>query len=207
MFNEVTNTKYIVFDEKLNNPEKSAFTEPSPRLNSVTGKYEITTHFNSQYLSTATRLSAARSMIHESIHAYLVYQQRLNQVRDVHELVANYARENGFSTNLNLIHHNFMAQFANSIAYNFKLWDHDHGTRGNLGWQYFHDMAWGGLANYRDPNDDTKILFVQEFENYLKTLDNPETTVDESKDDKERILNTNTNEATNNSNAKGDDCA
>lgn len=208
MFNEITNTDYIIKEQNMSDPEVSGFTEPNPFFNSVTGKYEITTRFNSQYLSTATRLSAARSMIHESIHAYLVFHQRLNPARDVHELVNSYAETNGYPPNESgIIHHNFMAQFVNSSAYNLQLWDKNHGTGGNLGWQYYHDMAWGGLADYRDRNDRTKILFYDEFQDYLKSLDDPKTTnIDESKGVKERILNTITNEAANNLQAKGDDC-
>lgn len=59
-------------------------------------------------------------------------------------------------------------------------------------------MAWGGLANYPDPNDPSKILFYQEFETYLKTLDDPNTTrVNESTAAKTRILNTINAEASN----------
>ena len=206
MFNEATNADYRVKEEFMSNSELSGYTDPDPLWNSATGRYEITTYLNSQYLSTATRVSTARSMIHESIHAYLVYQQRLNTNREVYELVSSYAESNGFSNNLNIIHHEFMAQFVNSIAYHLKLWDRNHGTGGNLGWQYYHDMAWGGLANYRDLNDNTKVLFYAEFEEYLRSLDDPTTTTNESSGVKERILNTIKNEANNNSNAKGDDC-
>lgn len=205
MFNEVTNIDYIVKEQFMNNPELSGFTDPNPTKNSITGKYQITTWFNSQYLTTATRLSTARSMIHESIHAYLVYHQRLNPTRNVHDLVNNYAKANGYPPNdSGVIHHNFMAQFVISIAYNLQLWDRNHGTGGNLGWQYYHDMAWGGLANYRDQNGN--ILFYDEFEDYIKTLDDPKTLINESTSARSRILNTIGNEAQNNSSAKGDDC-
>lgn len=206
MFNDDQNYDYAVKERLLHSTESSAFTNPSPIFNSSTGKYTVTTFYNPNYLSTATTLSTARTMIHESIHAYLVYQQRLNPARDVHELVDNYAKQNGFTSDLNLIHHNFMSQFVNSISYNLYLWDKNHGTGGSLGWQYYHDLAWGGLANYRDRHDDTKILFYKEFENYLKSLDDPLTTVDESAAVKQRILKAIENEATNNSSAKGDDC-
>lgn len=72
-----------------------------------------------------------------------------------------------------------------------------------MDWQYYHDMAWGGLANYRDQNGI--ILFNDEFEDYIKTLDDPKTLINESTIVRSRILNTIGNEAQNNSNAKGDE--
>ena len=65
-------------------------------------------------------------------------------------------------------------------------------------------MAWGGLANYRDQNGN--ILFYYEFDDYIKTLDDPKTLVNEGTSARSRILNTIGNKAQNNSNVKGDDC-
>lgn len=48
------------------------------------------------------------------------------------------------------------------MTYALYRWDKNHGTGGNLGWQYYHDMAWGGLINYPDPDDDENILFYDE---------------------------------------------
>lgn len=134
-------------------------------------------------------------MIHVSVHAYLLFQQRGSTNRNLYNSLITYAENNGYSINdANRLNHEFMAQFVNAMAYNLRLWDHNHGTGGNLGWQYYHDMAWGGLINYEDPNTG-EVMFYEEYIDH-----NPNQT------DRERIENIVQNESTNNSDAIGGDC-
>ena len=114
-----------------------------------------------------------------------------------------YAQDNGWPNTMdNQLNHNFMAQFVDALAYNLYQWNQNFGSNRSLNWEYFHDMAWGGLANYPDRKDPSKVLFYQEFEAYLKTFDDPKTTsTDESLVVKTRILDTITAEATNSSNS------
>jgi hypothetical protein len=79
-----------------------------------------------------------------------------------------------------------MSQFINSVAYQLYLWDSNINSGGDLGWQYYKDMAWGGLVSDSDGD------FYQEFENH-----NP------GENDQSRILDVIENEATNNSNSSG----
>lgn len=43
-------------------------------------------------------------------------------------------------------HHIFISQLVNDIAYKLRLRDLNHGSGGGLNWQYYYDMACGGLA-------------------------------------------------------------
>lgn len=144
-------------------------------------------------------------MIHESMHAYLIFERQRDYTDHMHEALNDYAKSNGYlpGGDGNLIHHNFMAQFVDAIAYQLAFWDKQSGTGTDLGWQYYHDLAWGGLANYEVNGVE---LFYKEFENYLKSLDDPTTAKDESLAVKERILKNIENEAVSNLSAKGDDC-
>ncbi len=194
LFNRDILYDYIVYEDSSLPNNTSAQTNPQVYFNSETLRHEINTRFNPDYLNNASRLSITRTMIHESLHAFLIYEQDSNPLGNFHTSLNNYARSTGNSGSGNIIHHNFMAQFVNAMAYNLKLWDHNHGTGGNLGWQYYHDMAWGGLINYEDPNTG-EVMFYEEYIDH-----NPNQT------DRERIENTVQNESTNNSDAIGGDC-
>ena len=65
----------------------------------------------------------------------------------------------------NTFHHNSMAKFVDTILLNEEFWDQSHGNGGNLGWQYYHDMAWGDLIKYKNPTTG-QILFYQEYLNH-----------------------------------------
>lgn len=111
-----------------------------------------------------------------------------------------FAIANGYPKNeLGLIHPEFMTQFVDAMAYTLYRWDRNHGTGGNMDWQYYLDMAWGGLINYPDPHDRSKSLFYDEFNSYINSLDDPNTSNNEGFDDKNRIMETVENEAENTS--------
>lgn len=168
LFNESAKFDYIVNSDPSLDPKSNAKTYYPAVYNPITGNYGITTSFNPDYLGKATDLSMARTMIHESVHAYLIYVLKGEPFDDMKEALDAYIDKNEFpNTFNNNLNHNFMAQFVNAIAYQLQLWDQNHGTGGNLGWQYYHDMAWGGLTGYQNPNDEAQILFYGEFDEYL----------------------------------------
>lgn len=116
----------------------------------------------------------ARTMIHESVHAYLTYTRQGEPTGNMIEALTAYIVDNDlpYTVNNNL-HHNFMSQFIDAIASQLWEWDITFGTGGTLGWQYYQDMAWGGMTEYPDPNDDTTLLTYEEFDNYLdQTVEN-----------------------------------
>ncbi|WP_299130534.1 hypothetical protein [uncultured Winogradskyella sp.] len=106
-----------------------------------------TTTLNNSYLAEATKLSIARTMIHELIHAYLnsvYYNYSGFENNSLRDKLRQFAIDNGF-TDLNTFHHEFMGQYVNAIAYALYEWDRDYGTGGALGWDYYYSMGWGGL--------------------------------------------------------------
>lgn len=162
VFNDSQKFDYFVQEDQSMSSYQTGATDPSAVWNAITEKYEITSTFNPEYFKDATDLSIARTIIHESVHAFLIYHVKNEPIGDIKDALTAYIESNGLSNQVNnVLHHNFMSQFVNSIAYNLYLWDSHHGSGGNLGWQYYHDMAWGGLGKYKDKNGN--ILFYQEY--------------------------------------------
>ncbi len=117
-----------------------------PIYNSQNNTYNIITTINDNYLLNATKLSIARTMIHESVHGYLIYQQRGNPDRSLYNSLKKYGEDNGYSTSgANRLHHEFMSQYVDAMAYSLYEWDRKYGSGGNLGWSYYKSMGYGGL--------------------------------------------------------------
>jgi hypothetical protein len=113
------------------------------------------------YLSTATDLHIAATVIHENMHAILgylrysdfiytmfenpTYQQLLDAYYDklieLGHLPALYPVNNN--------HHNFMAQFISDMTNTLKAYGISKGY--NLPDSYYNAMAWGGLTHQQDP--------------------------------------------------------
>lgn len=203
IFNNSQDYKYITKEDSSMESHQTGITEGKAEWNTITSEYEITSRFNPDFFGKSTDLNMARTMIHESVHAFLVYTLRAEPFGGIKKAMEKYAQDNGWPNTMdNRLNHNFMAQFVDALAYNLYQWNQNFGSNRSLSWEYFHDMAWGGLANYPDRKDPSKVLFYQEFEAYLKTFDDPKTTsTDESLVVKTRILDTITAEATNSSNS------
>lgn len=167
LFDDSRTFGYIVEDQSLIG--KNAETDPA-RYNNQSGQFEIITTFNSNYLSQATNLAIARTMIHESVHAYLLYQQRGNPDRSLHNSLLNFANDNGYNQNDgNRLHHEFMAQFVSAIAYSLQQWDKLYGTGGNLPWDYYRAMSYAGFFTV-DPSGN--IVF--ETDSFIELEDSQE---------------------------------
>ncbi|PIB25390.1 hypothetical protein BFP77_00800 [Maribacter sp. 4U21] len=86
--------------------------------------YKLTTTLSKSYLNNATKLSVARTLIHESVHAYLGYKMTSNAEFSV--LLNQYAQKNGYKENR--IHHEFMKQFVTGMAHSLYQWDKKYGS-------------------------------------------------------------------------------
>jgi hypothetical protein len=162
IFNESQKYKYIVEEDPTLSVNQSGTTGPGMVYIEQEDKYEITTRFNPYYFQQATDLSIARTVIHESVHAYLLYSVSDQPMGNIRLALTAYIEDNGMSNQVNnLLHHNFMAQFVDAIAYNLWIWDLNFGNGGNLGWLYYKDLAWGGLSSYTD--NQRNLLFYQEY--------------------------------------------
>lgn len=149
------------------------------------------TEIKSSYSNTATRLSIARTLVHEAIHAYILSYIDIAQqggssasYREFpelwNELVAKKYGDPNTADGWNQYHHEEMARnYVTTIANALSVWDNNQNSS-----QYYADLAWGGLI-------ETKI-FNQ--------------TSDLTTQDRIRIAESNKAEDLNNSDAQGNPC-
>ncbi len=129
---------------------------PLPGRNGLTQIYSgnIVTTISDTFIENGTKLAIARTMIHEAVHAYIVYKNNSldTEFRNAIEL---YGKQNGYDIDQdpNRFHHEFMGQYVNAMAFSLYEWDKEHGSGGNLGWDYYYAMAFGGLY-YKDSNNN-----------------------------------------------------
>lgn len=119
----------------------------------------VTTSFDATKWSNATDLSIARTMLHESIHAYLIayfainlkYALSPNATFGDMMIAFQTIAKTGQDPDLNVLHRNEMAQGGNGngwigdIAWSLKQYGIKQGYK--LSDQFYMDMAWGGLTN------------------------------------------------------------
>jgi hypothetical protein len=106
------------------------------------------------YAKKATKLSIARTLIHESIHAYFLKLGHPGS--DFLINLNNIAIEKGFisqDNNLNRAHHELMAAYITTMAASLKRWDTLNGSGGSLGDDYYFAMAFGGLFVWDEINN------------------------------------------------------
>ena len=148
------------------------------------------------YLKHATKLSIARTMIHEAVHAYLnasySHVVELNSF-SLHQKMERYAIDNGYDLGSNLFHHNFMGQYVHAMAYSLYEWDKTYGTGGNLGWKYYKSMVYSGMFQV-DPNGN----MITEIDTFKELVPNAI--------DRQEIVDIILNEHHGNNDAKGTKC-
>lgn len=146
----------------------------------VAGVKDYIITLNSSYLSSATDLSIARTIIHEIIHAHLLYQVMEKSGDDFDKLAAIWGSMNGNPDQSKEYQHEFMVGIRNTIAANLFEWCRQSVTPVTL--DYCNDLAWGGLSK------------TTTFQEILTSKDR-------------MIISTELlNEKLNNSDAKGSDC-
>ena len=106
----------------------------------------VTTIFDGEKFSKASDLSIARTIIHESIHAYLINHFRVEPGTAnaaFPKLVQDYANQR-YGGNANAIQHEeFARQYVNEIANALSEFDILRGYTHPR--TYYEDLAWGGL--------------------------------------------------------------
>lgn len=137
---------------------------------------------NPSLIKNGTNLAIAKTVIHESIHAYINRNlkpefRNMDFALTLNALYLKLREENPNDDNISaLTSHEFMAQFHDALAQSLAAWDFHQKPRG-----YYDQMAWGGL----------------ESSSFYKEL------TQEQKDEIQKIL---TNENTGHSNALGEKC-
>ena len=148
--NNGTNLIYIHSNTLYSNGS----TTPNSQLNTSCANHtcDIIVRLEASYLETATDISIARTVIHESLHAILVYMaeegllSELPNDPDFSDLATahiNYL--SGLPSNLGQTHHELMASFVGDIATSLSQYGQQNGY--NLSYQFYNDMAWGGLTH------------------------------------------------------------
>lgn len=138
-----------------NNANANAITAYPPVISTNSNGFN---HYNfniiirDSYLSTATDLSLARTVIHENLHAVLLYLQFSGfidpsvQNPSYQQLLYAYIDQliiSGILPPSGTAHHNFMTQFVANIKETLKEFGISKGY--NLPDAYYNAMAWGGL--------------------------------------------------------------
>ena len=122
--------------EKSLDPSKNGYTE----TNYDTNNKIVTTYFDSNKLRNGTNLAAARTILHEAVHAYVVsvaysyatYSQRLALVGD------------DWASAYDNFGHDFIASsYVNHIADALEAFGNSKGY--SLNRQFYEDMSWAGL--------------------------------------------------------------
>ena len=128
-----------------------------------------TSTFDSQAWQNASDMSWARTMLHESIHAYIVASFGVNYTQ-AQLTFADYFREyqNSRNPNLNdLQHAEIVRNYVNDIAVSLKNYGVVKGY--NLSDQFYNDLSWGGLQSTNafqslPSSQQTRILNVSSVE-------------------------------------------
>ncbi|WP_338222773.1 hypothetical protein [Algoriphagus confluentis] len=112
---------------------------------------------NNDYLAKATSLSITRTIIHETVHAFLLentYNMDLRYNHTTFDLLLRYFEK--YDQNWNETHHAAMSHFILGMAVSLYNWDKKFGpTGGTLGFDYYYKMAFGGLLN---PDNPTQLI-------------------------------------------------
>jgi hypothetical protein len=128
----------------------------------------VTTIFDASKFQNASDLSVARTILHESIHAYLIAHFRvdpLNANKTYPDLVKDYALSLYGGNANDLQHAEFVRNFVNEIALALSEFGSNKGY--NLGAQFYQDLAWGGLTHIVNSNGTVSetTWFISTFPN------------------------------------------
>lgn len=121
----------------------------------------------------ATRLSIAKTLIHESMHVFINYNLKTNRTSDLATSIKNYykkfIKDNPKAIAENLTHHNFMSQYVDALAYSLSAYDNH---RQDI--SYYTKLSWGGLE-YSDAyksksnSEKSEIQKIINNERYAKS--------------------------------------
>ncbi|MFC5192938.1 hypothetical protein ACFPIK_14270 [Algoriphagus aquatilis] len=152
--------KNVDFTSPQYNPSANAITRARPVFNETTGKYEVTIEINNDYLNSATKLSIARTMLHEMVHAYLVYSFKTGIDGTFNSSLQQYSLNGG--NDLDFFHHNWMAKYIDAIGYSLAEWNRRFGNSIINDRNYYDEIAWGGLSARAFQNG--QLVWFEAFE-------------------------------------------
>jgi len=139
---KMENIKFKIADATSSTGAKrNAFTMLKSNTPSV-GQWTAEITIDKNYAKNGTKLALARTIIHESIHAYLAYLYNLDPIKTPFMQLLDKHRVTLGSTNLG--DHEFMTQYAEAIGLSLAAWDNHSINDEN----YYEYLAWsGGMLN------------------------------------------------------------
>lgn len=109
-----------------------------PKANTPSrGEFTFYITLDKDFINNATSLVVARTLIHESLHAYLSHMYQNMPNSSFSNLLRNYLTQQGVTTND--AQHRLMTQYADAIGYSLSVWDSHRLPR-----QYYNDLGWSG---------------------------------------------------------------
>lgn len=121
-----------------------------------------------------------------------MHEQYTSPTGNLHLGLTRYAIGKNY-TEGNQIHHEFMPQFIDAIAYSLWSWDMSNGSKGQIPLSYMKDLAWGGLTSFRDANGN-----IKHYDSFKERFPNSS--------DRNRIESIIKNESDGNNSAKSQKC-
>ncbi|WP_194974227.1 hypothetical protein [Aquiflexum lacus] len=151
------------------NPNANACTSP----NLDNGWATIT--INSSNLKNSSDLSFARTILHETLHAYFLFEALYPSNCDLQCLLNNYLIRYNSTSHNNMTHHALFTEtkFLNDISVELKNYGQSKGY--SFTDQFYNDLSWGGLTRtevfLKGKNDVEKnrIIEVNWVENTMST--------------------------------------
>ncbi|CAL2092133.1 hypothetical protein [Tenacibaculum sp. 190524A02b] len=107
-------------------------------INAYTDGFDSIT-LDEDLVKDATQLSIAKTLIHESLHAYINFKLD-PRVRDfdIITLLKGYYKRYNYDPNVS--QHNFMAEYIEALAYSLSAYDNH-----KQDMEYYKQLSWGGL--------------------------------------------------------------
>lgn len=140
---------------------QNAFTNQAYNKTSGT----VTTTFDDSKFKSSTDLAIARTILHESIHAYLIAHFRVDVLSarsSYPDLVNDYAQQM-YGGDANQIQHaEFVRNFVQDIALALQEYGNNKGYNHTM--QFYQDLAWGGLTHtgkYDTSGNPTETTWFQ----------------------------------------------
>ena len=118
----------------------------------------VTTTFDSFRMKDASDLSVARTILHESIHAYIIAYSRVNptNVNNTFPKLMEDLLKSRYASSNDTQHAEFVRNYVNDIA--LSLMDYGSSKGYNLSSQFYKDLAWGGLTHWAKRDSQGNII-------------------------------------------------
>ena len=153
----------------------------TPTRNNTTNKWDIPVTIDLDLMNNGTKLAIAKTILHESVHAYLEYIRVTNPSYfsnddDFSSLVNGWNQFN----NLGYAHHTYMGNLISQMGQQLAYYSINYmGYPSNASAyptndvnEYFEYVAWSGIAVIEDPqNENNTILNPVFISNYSDPLD------------------------------------